>query len=39
MSPWQMNGEAGVVEVGSHALCGLFLPVFIGEGRISVAVI
>lgn len=26
MSPWQMNGNTGVVEVGIHALCRLFLP-------------
>lgn len=35
MSPWQMNGEAGLVEAATHALCGLFLPVFISEGELA----
>lgn len=30
MSPWQMNGNAGVMEVGVHALCRLFLSVHQG---------
>lgn len=25
MSPWQMNGNAGVMEGGVHALCRLFV--------------
>lgn len=27
MSPWQMNGEAGVVQAVVHALCRLYHPV------------
>lgn len=30
MSPWQMNGNTGVMEVGIHALCRLFLSVHQG---------
>lgn len=30
MSPWQMNGNGGVMEVGIHALCRLFLCVHWG---------
>lgn len=30
MSPWQMNGNTGVMEVGIHALCRLFLCVHQG---------
>lgn len=33
MSPWQMNGNTGVVEVGIHALCRLFLPAHQGCER------
>lgn len=31
MSPWQMNGNTGVMGAGVHALCRLFLPVLIGD--------
>lgn len=34
MSPWQMNGELGVMEVGIHALCRLFLHVRRGCWRL-----